>query len=119
MKTMAFRYIHPFSVVVHSPETPSLQDMISYLYPFRGYSSFDLREVKTLVCSLGGFPTAVQRQELHRLLGQAFPPVAIMCDDAIYRIATTILEWFNPNLKLFYINQFSEACEFYKLINLK
>ncbi|HEX7479050.1 MAG TPA: hypothetical protein VF331_14690 [Polyangiales bacterium] len=72
-------------------------------------------EVKRLVYSLGGWPTALQRKQLMELVGDNKKPVAMIACNAEVRSRTMSMRWFNPSWQSFSVEELEDALRYLEL----
>jgi hypothetical protein len=84
-------------VVVHGKESPSDADWDRMCEFLKQAAS---PEMRILVYTDGGAPSAVQRSKLNAVLHMK-PRVAILTTSLIARTAGTALRWFNDKIRIF------------------
>lgn len=117
-KNFAFRLAYPLSVVVNGPNIPSDKEWDDYLDAFRGFDRPKLAGVRTLIYANGG-PDGRQRLKLNELLSGVRDQMksAVLCHSASTRGIITAISWFNPGIRAFGANEFSQGCEHLELTN--
>jgi hypothetical protein len=97
-RTMAFRLIGDLFCVAHSAAPPSDAEWNLYVDALK---RMDPTRVRTLVFTLGGGPSADQRERVNSLLKGRATLVAVVTDSVWVRVIVRALSWKNPMIQAF------------------
>lgn len=108
-RTLAFQRVGSCILLVHVEKEPADADWDLYVQWFA--TNID---TQVLVYSLGGAPSAAQRDKLKRVLDKHGKRVAtaVMTDSQIARGVMTALKWFLKDMSAFPLNDLKGALKF-------
>jgi hypothetical protein len=92
---------------VHSEKPPTDTDWEQVLSLYR--NAPDRVATRSLICTLGGAPSAKQRAALNALLADSKPLMAVLTRSTLARAAGVAISWFNPRFKIFDLDDLSGA----------
>ncbi|MDX2052561.1 MAG: hypothetical protein SFV15_09235 [Polyangiaceae bacterium] len=105
-RTCVYRVFAEYILVMHSGNSPADDEWADLVRAFR---ESDLKNLRILVFTYGGAPSARQRAAINNVLRDHEPRIAIMTPSAFARAVGTAMTWFNPHMALFGPDQLSEA----------
>ena len=102
-------------VSVHGPDNPSVEEWNEYVEWVLARET-PLDQLRTLVRSYGGGPSAVQRAQLtDRMSPDGKSKVVLLTDSLLVRGVGVAMSWFNPALRILGPQQVDEALDYLEL----
>lgn len=114
-KCMSFKIVGSLHIIVVGEANPTNEDWSAYVEAVKleEKNGLDIiKQMRTLVFSDGGGPTATQRKIAADVLNGRSTPVAIVTGSTIMRGVITALRWFNPEARAFSPSEVLEAMAF-------
>jgi hypothetical protein len=106
-KNLAVRFDPAYAVFVHGDQSPSDPEWDRAMAEYRTISN--PASVSVLVYSDGGAPTATQRAQLVRIMGQKLPRAAVVTKSVVAKIAAKAVGLFAKQLRVFDTSQLDAA----------
>lgn len=115
-KTVSFRVMESWLLTVYGAADPTDAEWAVCAEKFK---SMDLSQLRVLIYTKGGAPSAAQRKIMNDVVNGRSFPTAVVSSNVVVRGITTAMSWFNPKMKVFPPEELEEALEYIQVPNVK